>query len=172
MNFFSGTKNILELFTFDLTTFFVQDDFEIVGFVEEGDLFMVEYKKNLPWLEFDLFDHIILRVLHDKKNFLSNSRVNLRLSANKKTVTVENVKYLTNQLAEIYSTDDKKKEEWNEQDANNLQHLTFERTWTFEENKYVYTIKLNQTPTGNLELHIFFFNHFLKIIKQTVSFSL
>lgn len=172
MSFFSNTKNILELFTFDLTSFFVQDDFEIIGVVEEGDIFMVEYKKTLPWLEFELFDHSILRVLHDKKNFLSHSRVNLRLVADKKLVTPKHVKYLTNQLAEVYSSDDKKNGKWNKQDEENLKKLTFERTWTFEENKYAYTIKVNQSQTGSLELHIFFFNHFLKIIKQTVSFSL
>lgn len=172
MSPFNETNLILELFSFDLTTFFVEDDFEIIECKEESCTFMVEYEKNLPWFELDLFDKVIFRVFNDKKNFTGSSHVNLKLPAPKEIVTKDKIKHLTNEIVKKYGKDDNKNNEWNQQDDKNFDNKNFERYWTCGNDKYVYAIKLTQNKKGDFDFSILFFNNLLKIINQTVSFSL
>ncbi len=47
----------------------------------------------------------------------------------------------------------------------------FERIWTLGEGRYIYTIKLTQNELNEVVLNILFFNHLLKLINQSISFS-
>lgn len=64
MGFFdksSRAKNILELFTYDIVTFF-HDDYEEVEYEETESMFVAVYEQQLPWVELECFDTIQLCV--------------------------------------------------------------------------------------------------------------
>lgn len=166
----SEPKNILELFTFDLTTFFYEEDFEEIDCYEEKGVFMVEYKKNLPWLELDFFDHVVFRVFNDKENIVGSSHINVKMPANVQFQTNELVKKLTNTLFNLYGWDDESKGDWIETDTSAFKIGQLTRTWTLGEGKYVYTVKLQQDENKGVLLQILFFNHLLKLNNQTISF--
>ena len=77
---FNDPKNIIELFTFDLTTFFIEDDYEEISCIEEAGVFMIEYEKVLPWTEHGLFNSVVFRVFNDKKNIVGSNHINVRFS--------------------------------------------------------------------------------------------
>ncbi len=79
---FIEPNNIIELFTFDLTTFFFEEDFEEVDCHEEKGVLMVEYQKQLPWVELKLFDRVIFRVFNDKDNIVGSSHINVKFPIN------------------------------------------------------------------------------------------
>lgn len=165
----SEPKNILELFTFDLTTFFFEEDYEEIDCCEEKGVFMVEYKKSLPWLELDLFDYVIFRVFNDKENIIGSSHINVKLPANIQFQSEDLVIKLTNALFNIYGWDDESNGSWTNQDLPLYKKGAYYRNWTLGEGKYVYSVKVRQDKNKSVSLQILFFNHLLKLSNQTIS---
>lgn len=162
-------NNIIELFTFDLTTFFFEDDFEEIDSHEEKGVFMVEYKKNLPWVELNLFDQIVFRIFNDKENLIGSSHINASFPANKKYQNETNLSELTNNLFNLYGWDDDSLGSWTTKDSDHYKKNAFKRIWTLGEGKFIYTVKLIQNSDGDISLHIMLFNHLLKLTNKSIS---
>lgn len=164
-------KNIIELFTFDLTTFFFEEDFEEIDCSEEQGMFMVEYKKNLPWTELDLFSQVVFRIFNDKENLEGSSHINVKFPSNPDLVSEKHLESLTNILFKIYGWDDDSNGEWNEKDKENYKQNKLERIWTLGEGRFIYTVKITQEENGQMNLNILFFNHLLRLSNQKISYT-
>lgn len=163
---FNDPKNIIELFTFDLTTFFYEEDYEEVGSDEKDGVFMIEYEKNLPWIEHDLFQKVVFRIFNDKNNIVGSNHINVEFPANEQDVSPEKVSKLINKLTQIYGWDDENRGNWNDQDESNFADKIFERQWTLGEGKYIYSVRIMYNHKDGLTLKILFFNHLLELIKK------
>ncbi len=157
-------NNILDLFTYDLSTFFYIDDYEIIDSIEKDGVLMVEYEKSLPWTELQLFDNVLFRVFTEKGNINSGSHVNIKLNAEPEKSNVIAFEKLIHALVDIYGND-----------SNNMGPLTLpeksvfetnhiERQWTIGTGKKVYTIVLRKTPNETISLTVLFFNHLTTLI--------
>jgi hypothetical protein len=78
---FKNPKNIIELFTFDLTTFFYEEDYEEIESQEIDGVFMIEYEKALPWTELGLFEKVFFRIFNDKTNIVGSSHINVTIAS-------------------------------------------------------------------------------------------
>ncbi|MGE4289791.1 MAG: hypothetical protein AB7E36_13990 [Salinivirgaceae bacterium] len=163
---FKEPKNIIELFTFDLTSFFMEEDFREVLCEESDGVFMIEYEKKLPWCEHDLFEKVVYRVFNDKKNIIGSNHINVRFHAHSDRVNVENTKTLINKLHKTYGWDDENRNEWSTKDEHDFNNASLIRQWTLGEGKFIYQVKINQSRTTGLTLTILFFNNLLHLINQ------
>jgi hypothetical protein len=161
---FRNPKNIIELFTFDLTTFFYEEDYEEVQSQEGDGIFMVEYEKNLPWTEMGLFEEVQFRIFNDKANIIGSSHINVTLPATPHLVELEKVAFLLNSLYNIYGWDDENRGIWNDDDKHDFQEKSLEHQWTLGEGKYIYSVKVTYNQKYGLLLKILFFNHLLELI--------
>jgi hypothetical protein len=159
-------KNIIELFTFDLTSFFYEEDYTEIHSEEVDGIFMIEYSKELPWIEHELFENVVFRVFNDKANIVGGNHINVNLAATPEKLTVEKVHKLVDQLYQIYSYDDENKGQWSQSDLGDFQQKTLERLWTLGENKNIYSVKLTYSSKYGLELKILFFNHLLNLLNK------
>lgn len=157
-------KNIIELFTFDLTTFFVEDDYEEISCIEEAGVFMIEYEKMLPWIEHGLFNSVIFRVFNDKKNIIGSNHINVRFTSNIDSENMLNLQKLVYKLQKIYGFDDENLGDWTTSDEESLKSGKLLRQWTLGEGKHIYTVKL-RVHKSELTLEILFFNHLLELLK-------
>lgn len=164
LGLFMEPKNIIELFTFDLTTFFYEDDYEEISSHEKDGVFMIEYEKALPWIELGLFQSVVFRVFNDKNNIIGSNHINVRLSAPIDENTHSSVVKLVHKLTQIYGSDDDNQENWTDKDAHNMASGCLKRQWTLGEGKYMYTVRLS-AGTQLLKLEVLFFNHLLELIK-------
>ncbi|MGD9994690.1 MAG: hypothetical protein AB7S69_15440 [Salinivirgaceae bacterium] len=163
---FKEPKNIIELFTFDLTSFFMEEDFSEVLCEESDGVFMIEYEKILPWCEHDLFEKVVYRVFNDKKNIIGSNHINVRFQAQGDKLNLENAKNLVNKLHKTYGWDDENRIEWTADDEQDFNNSGLKRQWTLGEGKYIYQVKVNQSKTTGLTLTILFFNNLLHLINQ------
>lgn len=161
---FKNPKNIIELFTFDLTTFFYEEDYEEIESQEIEGVFMVEYEKVLPWTELGLFEKVFFRIFNDKTNIVGSSHINVTLPANPEYVDIEKTANLINSLFRIYGWDDENRGEWSETDKTEFEDRVFERQWTLGEGKFIYSVKVTYNSKYGLHLKILFFNHLLDLI--------
>ncbi|MBI9067814.1 MAG: hypothetical protein JEZ09_11020 [Salinivirgaceae bacterium] len=163
---FNEPKNIIELFTFDLTTFFYEDDYEEISSDEKDGVFMIEYEKNLPWMEHNLFQKVIFRIFNDKKNIIGSNHINIDFPAESESINALNVSKLVNKITQIYGWDDENKGEWNAKDESDFKDQAFLRQWTLGEGKFIYSVRLLYNHKYGLILKILFFNHLLELIKK------
>jgi hypothetical protein len=161
---FRNPKNIIELFTFDLSTFFYEEDYEEVQSQEGDGVFMVEYEKILPWTEMGLFEKVQFRLFNDKTNIVGSSHINVTLPATQHLVEIEKVATLLNSLYNIYGWDDENRGTWNDNDVHDFLEKSLERQWTLGEGKYIYSVKVTCNQKYGLLLKILFFNHLLELI--------
>jgi len=162
---FKEPKNIIELFTFDLSTFFYEDDYEEISCVEEGEVFMIEYEKALPWTEVGLFNSVVFRVFNDKKNIIGSNHINVRFSVEYSKNNKSYIVKLINKLYKIYGWDDENRGEWSDIDDEKIEKSELIRQWTLGEGKYIYTVHISM-GNNTLLLEILFFNHLLKLIQE------
>ncbi len=161
---FKEPKNIIELFTFDLTTFFYEDDYEEISCSEDNGVFMIEYEKVLPWIELDIFNSVVFRVFNDKKNIIGSNHINVRFG-NKFTIDKKkSIVKIVHKLNKIYGSDDDNKDDWSAADDDKFKQKKLKRQWTLGEGKNIYTVRLSM-KNDNLLLEILFFNHLLELIK-------
>jgi len=165
---FKEPKNIIELFTFDLTTFFYEDDYEEISCVEQDGIFMIEYEKTLPWTELNLFSSVIFRVFNDKKNIVGSNHINVRFSVDIDESIHNYIAKLVHKLYNIYGSDDDNFDDWLDSENKALLTNSSLRQWTLGEGKNIYTILLH-IKNHILFLEILFFNHLLELIKQEIN---
>jgi hypothetical protein len=166
VGFFKSPKNITELFTFDLTTFFFEEDYiEVSGDEKEG-VFMIEYEKILPQIELGLFTKVVFRVFNDKKNIIGSNHINVRFPAEAGNIKLPTIKKLIYKLAEIYGGDDENRAEWTENDESDYNKGYLDRQWTLGEGKNIYSVRLTMNSKDGLVLNILFFNHLLGLINK------
>jgi len=162
---FKEPKNIIELFTFDLTTFFFDDDYQEISSNETDGVFMIEYEKSLAWIELDLFNTVVFRVFNDKNNINGSNHINVRFSCEIDDFPNKQIIQLVNKLHKIYGFDDENLGEWNETDTKNINSNQLIRQYTLGEGKNIYTVRLS-FKNNFLLLEILFFNHLLELINQ------
>lgn len=161
-------KNILELFSFDLTKFFADSDYSEIGSNDAEGVIMVEFEKDFPLVELDLFDKVYFRLFDEKNNIVAGNHINVTFPANPKYVTQKSITNLISALYAIYGYDDDRKGLWTDSDTKSFIDKDLDRQWTIGNDKCVYAIKLSYTEKHGLFLKIFFFNRLLESIKHNV----
>lgn len=167
LSFDKEAKNILDLFTFDLTTFFLEEDYQEVNCIEEAGVFMIEYEKILPWIEHNLFNKVIFRVFNDKHNIIGSSHINVCFPAKASKINKSGLIDLISSLHKIHKNDDENLGEWSNNDDENYNHSLIERLWTRGVGKNIYSIKLTYEKNTGLILKILFFNHLLNLVNHS-----
>ncbi len=162
----SVPQNMIEFFTFDLTTFFLEDDYEEVHSEELDGMFMIEYEKHLPWIEYDLFEKVVFRVFNDKNNIEGSNHINVRFPASPKKCNEAAVKKVAGVLFEMFGPDDSKNKAWPAipGEAYNARPIALE--WTKGEGKNMYRVELKINKAKELVLTIFFFNHLMNLLNS------
>ncbi len=161
MRFFDTSKkekSILDIFTYDLTTFFYGDYQEIESHDTEA-MFMIVYERKLPWSEMDLLDTVQFRVFFDKNNFTGSNPINVRLLARDFEITTAKLKVLVENIFELYGNDDSGRGEWTEEDENEFNNNDWERRWSIQEGESFITIYYNES---GFEMNILFLNNIIK----------
>lgn len=160
MNFFKEPKNILDLFTYDLTTFFYED-YEEINSEEILDTVLIDYEKKLPWKEFDVFDHVVFRVFIEKTNITGTNHINVTLSATE-GFKKENIVNVIEKITRISGIDDNRKGFWSNSDDENFEKGYLDRMWTLGKNENIYSLRLIYDKDNGLQLSILFFTNLLK----------
>ena len=161
-----NNKSVLDLFIYDLSKFFLDEDYEEISCEEIQGLFMIEYEKVLPWTELNIFDKVRFRVFNDKKNIIGSNHINLSLLNDGIILSSNEVKNVVNKIYEIYGNDDNNKGEWTQEDDLDYKENIFGRAWTLGDGVDVYSITLNIHPTKQLMLNVLFFTNLLKQTKK------
>lgn len=167
MNVF-GAKNkektILDLFTYDLTTFFY-DDYEEVDSEETPATIMIVYQKGLPWKELEIFDAVQFRIFFDKESITGSNPVNVKFVSEEKSASVDDLKNIVDKIIDLYGEDDYRKGEWDNEDEKAFIDKNFRRVWTIEKGESFVSIEFSEE--NGITLSILFFNN---LIKQSEKF--
>jgi hypothetical protein len=161
MRFFETSKkekSILDLFTYDLTTFFYGEYEEVESHDTEA-MFMIVYQRNLPWEEMGFLDTVQFRVFFDKNNFTGSNPINVRLLCTKNEITAEKIENLFEVIVDLYGNDDTGMGIWTEKDNTAFESKTLERRWSIQEGESFITIYYNE---NGFELNILFLNNIIK----------
>ncbi len=151
-------KSVVELFTYDLTTFFAEDNFDVVYSDDTADTIWVDYEKILPWIEFNMFSKVTFRVFTHKHSFEGRSHINVVLPCKTSEVKIETFQNFLNKLYEAFGTDDKHREWLTELEAIEYGKKRIERFWTKGEGKNVYYMEL-VGGVNFIMFRILFFNN-------------
>lgn len=167
MNVF-GAKNkektILDLFTYDLTTFFY-DDYEEVDSEETPATIMIVYQKGLPWKELEIFDAVQFRIFFDKESITGSNPVNVKFVSEEKSASVDDLKNIVDKIIDLYGEDDYRKGEWDNEDEKAFIDKNFRRVWTIEKGESFVSVEFSEE--NGITLSILFFNN---LIKQSEKF--
>lgn len=151
-------KTVLDLFTYDLTSFFY-GNYEEVDSEETEATFMIVYEKELPWSELKIFDYVQFRVFYDKETITGSNPINVRFICKNKTVTLEHIQYVVDQMFQVCGMDDLGAGEWIESDVKSCENKSFKRVWTLARGESFTSVYYD---TDGLVLNILFFNNLLK----------
>lgn len=165
MGFFdksSRAKNILDLFTYDIVSFF-HDDYKEVKYDETESMFAAVYEQQLPWVELECFDTIQLRVFFDKHSFTGSNPINVKFYSKNVEPSVESMKKVINMIHKIYGDDDRQQKALSDEEDLKLEKHIWERIWTIESGESFVTT--NHTSTGFV-LKILFFNNLIKHLEK------
>jgi hypothetical protein len=160
----SKPKHILDLITYDLSTFFYEDDYEEVYSEEILDTFLIDYQKKLPWKEFGIFDRVIFRVFTEKSNLTGTNHINVTFHSDEIEIPAEKVLGLLQELEELYGTDDNRRGLWLEEEKNNLDNGKVVRMWTLGEEQNVYSVRFKYIKGDGMQLQIMFYTNLLKTL--------
>ncbi|MFA6402277.1 MAG: hypothetical protein WCX31_11740 [Salinivirgaceae bacterium] len=166
IGFFKSPKNITGLFTFDLTSFFFEEDYTELSSDEKEGVFMIEYEKILPHIELGLFNKVIFRVFNDKKNIRGSNHINVSFPAEPGNTKLPAIKKLIYKLVEICGGDDENRADWTINDESDFNNGYLDRQWTLGEGKNIYSVRLTMNSKDGLVLKILFFNHLLELINK------
>ncbi|WP_462280770.1 hypothetical protein [Salinivirga cyanobacteriivorans] len=161
MHFFETSKkekSILDLFTYDLTTFFYGEYKEVESYDTEA-MFMIVYERKLPWDELDLLDRVQFKVFFDKNNFTGSNPINVRLFSAELEVTDKKVAHLIEHVVELYGNDDFGTGLWNEKDQVLFDQKNWSRRWSIQEGESFITMYYNE---NGFEMNILFLNNIIK----------
>lgn len=160
MDFFKEPKTILDLFTYDLTTFFYED-YKEVNSEEILDTVLIDYEKNLPWKEFDVFNRVVFRVFIEKTNITGTNHINVTFYADE-GYTKEHIMRIVEKVTRITGIDDNRKGFWSSSDDENFEKGHVDRMWTLGKNENIYSLRLIYDKNDGLQLSILFFTNLLK----------
>lgn len=161
MRFFETSKkekSVLDLFTYDLTTFFYGEYEEVESHDTEA-MFMIVYHRKLPWSEMDLLDDVQFKVFFDKHNFTGSNPINVRLYNVKAQITLPKIKALVRSVVDLYGTDTNGRGLWDDEDQQGFDSVLWERKWSIQEGESFITIYYNES---GLEMNILFLNNIIK----------
>lgn len=161
MRFFETSKkekSVLDLFTYDLTTFFYGEYEEVESHDTEA-MFMIVYQRKLPWSEMGLLDEVQFKVFFDKNNFTGSNPINVRLFNAKSVVTEQKLAALVESISDLYGSDINKKGYWDDDDARSFGQLNWQRKWSIQEGESFITLYYNESA---LEMNILFLNNIIK----------
>lgn len=168
MNLFSQVKeakSILDLITFDLTTFFQQDDYEEIYSEEILDTILIDYEKRLPWKEFQVFSRVIFHVFIEKTNITGSNHINVAFYSDE-AVEADNLQNIISKITKVYGIDDNRRGYWGELDNENFGKKKITRMWTLGRDENIYSIRLNCNEKGEVQLTIMFFTNLLKHLNK------
>jgi hypothetical protein len=164
MNYFNSSvkeKTILDILSFDLSTFFYGDYKEVNSEDNEGT-FLIDYEKSLPWSEFDLFDFLRFRVFNDKKNIHGSNHINAILINREESIEREKIVSMLDKIFQIYGKDDNGKGKWDATDEKEFATGVFLRTWTLGQESNLYTVQIRFTDDLGFCLSIILFTNLLR----------
>ncbi|MDD4746734.1 MAG: hypothetical protein RBR35_08755 [Salinivirgaceae bacterium] len=157
-------QHILDIITYDLSTFFYEDDYEEVYSEEILDTFLIDYQKKLPWKEFGIFDRVIFRVFTEKSNLTGTNHINVTFHSEELTVPQDKAMLLLADLEDIYGGDDNRRGLWQEEEKVKTENGKIIRMWTLGEEENVYSVRLRYIKGNGMELQIMFYTNLLKIL--------
>lgn len=160
MSFFKDPKTILDLFTYDLTTFFYED-YKEINSEEILDTVLIDYEKTLPWKEFDVFTRVVFRVFIEKTNVTGTNHINITFFADE-GYRKEQVIKIIEKITRIAGIDDNRKGFWSKTDEETFEQGAISRMWTLGRNENIYSLRLNNKKEEGLQLSILFFTNLLK----------
>lgn len=160
MSFFQEPKTILDLFTYDLTTFFLED-YKEVNSEEILDTVLIDYEKILPWKEFDIFNRVLFRVFIEKTNVTGTNHINVTFFADDGCAKKDVIK-IVERITRITGIDDNRKGFWSNTDDVNFDLGKASRMWTLGRNENIYSLRLGYSHESGLQLSILFFTNLLK----------
>ena len=160
MSFFKEPKNVLDLFTYDLTTFFYEDYNEINS-EEILDTVLIDYEKTLPWKELEVFNRVVFRVFIEKTNVTGTNHINVTFFADD-GYAKEDLEKIIEKITRIAGIDDNRKGFWSDSDAENYENGFIDRMWTLGKNDNIYSLRLTYDPDQGPQLSILFFTNLLK----------
>ena len=160
----SKPQHILDIITYDLSTFFYEDDYEEVYSEEILDTFLIDYRKKLPWKEFGIFDRIIFRVFTEKSNLTGTNHINVTFHSEELTVPHDKAMILLTDLENLYGSDDNRRGLWQEEEKVKVESGQIMRMWTLSEELNVYSVRLRYTIEKGMELQIMFYTNLLKTL--------
>ncbi|MFO7863163.1 MAG: hypothetical protein R6U85_04115 [Salinivirgaceae bacterium] len=160
MSFFKEPKNVLDLFTYDLTTFFYEDYNEINS-EEILDTVLIDYEKTLPWKELEVFNRVVFRVFIEKSNVTGTNHINVTFFADD-GYAKEDLEKIIEKITRIAGIDDNRKGFWSDSDAENYENGFIDRMWTLGKNDNIYSLRLTYDPGHGPQLSILFFTNLLK----------
>jgi hypothetical protein len=163
-----NNNTILDLFTFDLSTFFVEEDYYETHSCEEHGVLMVDYQKPLPWTELSLFDTVSFRFFSEKRKIDGGNYINVNFNAEPYKINLQSVDTLVNQVVSIYGKDNCNRKDLTETEKTFFKKTTIEREWTVGEGKNVYTIKILVVNGTCCTLAILFLNNLIPFITNPV----
>ncbi|MDA3865973.1 MAG: hypothetical protein PF489_04395 [Salinivirgaceae bacterium] len=160
MSFFKEPKNVLDLFTYDLTTFFYEDYNEINS-EEILDTVLIDYEKTLPWKELEVFNRVVFRVFIEKSNVTGTNHINVTCFADDGYAKEDLVKIIE-KITRIAGIDDNRKGFWSDSDDENYENGFIDRMWTLGKNDNIYSLRLTYDPEQGPQFSILFFTNLLK----------
>ncbi len=158
-------RTIIDLITYDPSTFFLSDDYIEIHSEDEQGTIMIDYEKSLPWTEQGLFDSVIFRMFTDKTNITGGNHINATFLA--RNTSVDKTKFIDflKKLIDIYGLDDNGHSDWGQDDEKLLKEGNpVERIWTSGKDKELYSIKLTFDLKQGAVVKIFFLNRLLKLV--------
>ncbi|MDA3865552.1 MAG: hypothetical protein PF489_02255 [Salinivirgaceae bacterium] len=161
MRFFETSKkekSVLDLFTYDLTTFFYGEYKEVESFDTEA-MFMIVYERKLPWNEMNLLDNVQFKVFFDKNNFTGSNPINVRLFSTESEITPKKVARLVNSIVELYGNDDYEGGEWSDTEEEAFTAYKWDRKWSIQEGESFITMNYDGET---FEMNILFLNNIIK----------
>jgi len=158
----SKPKHILDLITYDLTTFFYEDDYEEIYSEEILDTFLIDYQKTLPWKEFGIFDTVVFRVFTEKSNLTGTNHINVTLHSDDKEILTDKTKSLLQKLEELYGPDDNSCSLENDEEIQSLIDGNVFRMWTLDAEHNVYSVRFNYLKGEGSQPQIMFYTNLLK----------
>jgi len=153
-------KSLVDWLLFDLTNFFLQD-YEEVNSEEIQGVYCIDYEKNLPEIEFSIFDRIRLRVFSKVKEIECCDHVNVTYFVRNNEWNEKKLDNLVDLLIDIYGPDQNNKGKLTSEDFTDLKLNIFNRVWTLGSAEHVYSVQLTKKEKEGLELNIIFLKNLL-----------
>lgn len=158
----SKPKNILDLITYDLSTFFYVDDYEEIYSEDIVDTFLIDYQKILPWKEFGIFNKVVFRVFIEKAKLTGTNHINVTFHSESDTVPLDKAQSLLSELESLYGKDDNLRSLDSAEERANLKQGNIVRMWTLDAEQNVYGVRLNLKQGEGMQLQIMFYTNLVK----------